>query len=374
MAMSTAQLKVPFVDLKAQYANIRDEVLAAIQDVVDSAHFIGGPWLDKFEGEFADYVGAKYAIGLSSGTSALELALKAAGIGPGDEVIVPANTFFATAEAVSNIGATPVFADVVSETFHVDVSSVAEHITRRTKAIIPVHLYGRAMDLTQLLELSRETGLLIIEDAAQAHGSSWNGARVGSSGRLCCFSFYPGKNLGAYGDAGAVTTDDPELAIRLKMLRDHGSRVKYEHPLIGTNARLDSIQAAVLAVKLPYLDNWNHLRFRHAQRYASALAGSSVRPPTIPQEGSHNFHLFVVRSPHRDALAAFLGERGISTGIHYPTPLHLTEAYGKMGYGKKGTLPVSEELATHILSLPMFPELTEEQIDYVVETILEFKP
>ena len=249
----------------------------------DSGHFVGGEYVEKFEEEFARFTGAKYAVGLSSGTSALELALKAAGVVPGDEVIVPANSFFATAEAVSNVGAVPVFSDVDAKTFHLDVSGVEKRITKKTRAIIPVHLYGYAMDLTQLEALCARHGLELIEDGAQVVGVGRNGKPAGSSGRLTCFSFYPGKNLGAYGDAGAVTCNDPARIQALRILRDHGSPAKYQHSVIGTNARLDAVQAAILSVKLPYLKAWNTLRVRHAKRYAAALAGSKVVAPGISE-------------------------------------------------------------------------------------------
>jgi dTDP-4-amino-4,6-dideoxygalactose transaminase len=369
---TTLAIEVPFLDLKTQYCALESEVNRAIADVLESAQFVGGPFVERFEQEFASYIGAKYAIGVSSGTSALELALKAAGIEPGDEVLVPANSFFATAEAVSNVGAKPVFTDVNPRTFHLDIASAERMITSQTRGIIPVHLYGRAMDLRQVAEFAAAHRLQIIEDAAQAHGSVRDGVKVGASGRLTCFSFYPGKNLGAYGDAGAVTTDDAEQARKLRLLRDHGSPAKYRHSVIGTNARLDSIQAAVLSVKLRYLDGWNQLRRRHAVNLSSALTGSPVTPPEIPAGNEHVFHLFVVRSRQRDALRSYLAAKGIGTGIHYPVPLHLTEAYQQLGYPGKGALPVTEQLAEEIVSLPMFAELADEQIEYTIDAIRNF--
>lgn len=366
-------VRVPFVDLKAQYAWLKDEVQEAIWSVLDSSHFVGGEWVEKFEEEFARYAGARFAIGVGSGTAAIELALKAKRIGPGDEVIVPANTFFATAEAVSNVGATPVFADVNPVTYHIDPASVRAQITPNTRAVIPVHLYGRAADLSEIERLASLWNIEIIEDACQAHGIERGGIRMGGSGRLTCFSFYPGKNLGAYGDAGAVTCNDPELARTLRMLRDHGSPRKYRHNLIGMNSRLDAIQAAVLSVKLQYLDDWNAKRRRHARELANGLRGTEgILSPELPPEGQHNFHLYVVRSRRRDALMTFLQQRGIQTGIHYPVPLHLTTAYQNLGYPRRGLLPIAEMLAAEILSLPMYPELTEEQIGYVIATIQQF--
>jgi dTDP-4-amino-4,6-dideoxygalactose transaminase len=367
-----AEVRIPFIDLRAQYDSIREEVLTAFNGVLDSAHFVGGDWVEQFEEEFARAVGARYAIGVGSGTAALELSLEAAGIGSGAEVIVPANSFFATAEAVSNVGAIPVFADVDPLTFHLDVFSVQRRITDKTRAIIPVHLFGRAMDLTEIERLAAVHGLLIIEDACQAHGVKRAGVSVGGSALLACFSFYPGKNLGAYGDAGAITCNDAENARKLRILRDHGSPSKYQHTSIGTNSRLDALQAAVLSVKLRHLQEWNALRVRHAKVLSQALQNDGIRPPLIPSDGEHNFHLFVIRTRHRDALKNFLRERGIDTGIHYPVPLHLTPAYQELGYPRRGALPVAEALADEILSLPMYAELSEEQLGHLVSSLKEF--
>jgi len=371
MTTSAIQLGVPFVDLKLQYSSIREQILDAVSRVLDSGHFIGGEYVERFEEQFARFTSARHAIGVSSGTAALELALKAFVIGPGDEVIVPANSFFATAEAVSNVGAAPVFADVDAATFHLDIADVERRISTKTRAVIPVHLYGRAMDLTRLEDLCSHHNLKIIEDAAQAHGTAINGAKVGSSGRLTCFSFYPGKNLGAYGDAGAVTCNDLQLANFIRLLRDHGSPSKYQHSAIGINGRLDAIQAAILSIKLPRLAAWNSSRVAHANLYAQLMAGSKTRTPEIPACGEHNFHLFVVRVEDRDRVKTELSRSGIQTGIHYPVPLHLTPAYQKLRYSGSGSMPVSEQIATEILSLPMFPELTSEQIEHVTDTLRE---
>jgi dTDP-3-amino-3,4,6-trideoxy-alpha-D-glucose transaminase len=368
---TSAKWKVPFVDLKAQFASIQSEIADSIDRVLHSAQFIGGDWVERFEEQFARSVGARFAVGVSSGTAALELSLKCLQIGQGDEVVVPANTFFATAEAVSNVGATPVFADVDRETFHLNVDCVERVTTARTRAVIAVHLYGRAMDMTALQEFAEAKRLLIIEDAAQAHGDQRGGIPVGGSGRLTCFSFYPGKNLGAYGDAGAVTCNDAHQAEQLRLLSDHGSPAKYVHSIIGTNSRLDGIQAAVLSIKLPHLSEWNSRRVSHAKSYADKLNGSSVQIAPMPLIGEHNFHLFVVRVAYRDDLKEHLQQRGIEAGIHYPIPLHLTAAYQQMGYPGRGSLPVAEALSGEILSLPMYPELTESQIDYVTTAILD---
>jgi dTDP-4-amino-4,6-dideoxygalactose transaminase len=368
---TAVKTQVPFLDLKAQYSSIREEIQASVEAVFESAHYVGGEWVEKFEYEFAQYIGAKYAVAVGSGTAALELALKAANICSGDEVIVPANSFFATAEAVSNVGAKPVFADVNAETFHLDASSVERCINPKTRAVIPVHLYGRAVDLNQIEELAKEHSLQIIEDACQAHGARCDGVLIGGAGRLTCFSFYPGKNLGAYGDAGAITCNDSEHAQALRILRDHGSPAKYHHVVVGTNSRLDSIHAAVLCVKLRHLDEWNAFRVCHATTYRIGLDGCGIILPKAVSEGGHNYHLFVIRVAERDELQTFLRERGIETGIHYPVPLHRTLAYQSLGYRADG-LPTAEKLANEILSLPMYPELTDEQINTVIKAIEDF--
>ncbi len=363
---------VPFVDLRAQYAGIRAEVDAAIHGVLESAHFVGGAALELFEQDYAAFVGAGYCVGVANGTDAITLALKAAGIGSGDEVLVPANSFFATAEAVSNANAIPIFVDVDPVSFHMSLAGAEEAITSRTRAIIPVHLYGRAMDLGGFEALAARRNLVLIEDCAQAHGAEIRGQVIGSSGRLTCYSFYPGKNLGAYGDGGAVTTSDPDLAARLRVLRDHGSPAKYEHSVVGVNSRLDSLQAAVLSVKLRYLRQWNAARRNHARKLAAALEGSPIIPPAIPEGNQHVFHLFVVRCSQRDELKHFLGEKGIQTGVHYPISLHLTGAYQALGAPGRGSKPIAEMLAGEILSLPMHPELSEEQIACVIAALREF--
>ncbi|ABF40084.1 DegT/DnrJ/EryC1/StrS aminotransferase [Candidatus Koribacter versatilis Ellin345] len=370
--MPNADVKVPFVDLKAQYAAIKHEVGDAVSDVLQSCHFVGGPALENFETRFAEYLGAKHCVGVGNGTDAITLALRAAGIGRGDEVLVPANTFFATAEAVTNAGATPVFVDVDASTFHMDAPYAESAITSRTASILPVHLYGQAMDLRPILAIAQRHNLLVIEDCAQAHGAQMHGKTVGSSGRLTCFSFYPGKNLGAYGDGGAITTSDPALHQRLRLLRDHGSPVKYQHHEIGFNSRLDALQAAVLTVKLPYLDIWNAARHANATKLVELIRELPLVVPEIPGRLRHVFHLFVVRCTQRDKLVAFLTQHGIQAGIHYPVPLHLTPAYQALGAPGRGALPVAEQLASEILSLPMFPELNDDQISYIAEVLHDF--
>jgi dTDP-4-amino-4,6-dideoxygalactose transaminase len=363
---------VSFLDLKAQYSALREEMNAAVLHVLKTGSFVGGPVLEKFEHEFATFVGAKHCIGVANGTDAITLAARAAGLGPGDEVLVPANSFFASAEAISNAGAAPVFVDVDPVTFHMDPGRAAEAVTDRTRAMVAVHLYGRAMNMKPFETLASKHNLVIIEDCAQAHGAAMNGDTVGASGRLTCYSFYPGKNLGAYGDGGAVTTSDPDLMRRLRILRDHGSPARYEHSVVGWNSRLDALQAAVLSVKLPYLHRWNSSRRQLAKKLAAALQGSPIIPPTVPKGNQHLFHLLVVRCLRRDELKHFLDEMGIQTGIHYPVPLHLTAAYQSLGAPGRGSKPVAELLSSQILSLPIYPELSDQQIEYIIAALRQF--
>ncbi len=315
----------------------------------------------------------RYAIGVDSGTSALELALRALDIGPGDEVITAANTFIATALAITYTGAKPVLVDVDPLTYNMDPACLEEAITERTKAVMPVHLYGQAADMDPILELARQRHLAVIEDACQAHGATYQGKRVGSMGDAAAFSFYPAKNLGAYGDGGAVVTNDERIAQAVRMLRNYGQSVKYVHDLRGYNRRLDTLQAAVLLAKLKYLDEWNAARRKHAQAYRRQLTGAEVIAPGTADYGDPVWHLYVVRSQDRDGLRKHLTERGISTGIHYPVPIHLQQAYADLGYGP-GTLPVTERACDQVLSLPMYAELAPEQIAYVAEAIKQFTP
>jgi len=369
-------MSVPFVDLQAQYRAIKREVDEAIARVVESAAFILGREVEAFEAAFADYLGARFCVGVNSGTAAIQLAVTACGIGAGDEVIVPANTFFATAEAVSTAGATPVFVDADPISYTIDVNRIEAAITERTRAIIPVHLYGQPADLDPIFELAARHDLSVIEDAAQAHGTLYKGRRVGALGRANCFSFYPGKNLGAYGEGGAVVTDDAEVARRVRLLREHGSEQKYRHEIVGYNFRLEGIQGAVLNVKLKHLDGWNDLRRAHAARYQELLAeangggNSLVLPQELPY-ARHIYHLYVVQTEARDALQKHLSAAGIQTGIHYPVPVHLQPAYNSLGY-RQGDFPAAERQAARVLSLPMFPELTDEQITRVAEIVRSF--
>ncbi|HKP35550.1 MAG TPA: DegT/DnrJ/EryC1/StrS family aminotransferase [Pyrinomonadaceae bacterium] len=360
--------RVPFVDLAAQYQSIRNEIDSAIARVIENTSFILGPEVEAFERAFAEYVSARFCVGLNSGTAALHLALLAAGIGAGDEVIVPANSFFATAEAVSVVGSTPIFVDADATSYTIDSGKIEKAITPRTRAIIPVHLYGQPADLDPVFEIARRHNLLVVEDAAQAHGAEYKGRRVGALGDVGCFSFYPGKNLGAYGEGGAIVTNDEKLAHRVRLLRDHGSAQKYRHDIVGYNFRLEGIQAAVLNVKLKHLDRWNDLRRRHAARYTELLTDAKLILPTEMAYARHVYHLYVVQSDARDQLQKQLADAGIQTGIHYPIPIHLQPAYASLGH-KSGDFPEAERQADRVLSLPMFAELTDEQIKSVARTI-----
>jgi dTDP-4-amino-4,6-dideoxygalactose transaminase len=368
-------MPVPFVDLQAQYRSIKAEIDAAVQRVLDTSAFILGREVESFERDFAGYVGARECVGVSNGTAALHLALMACGVGAGDEVIVPANTFFATPEAVSAAGATPVFADVDPVTYNLDPAKTEAAVTERTRAVIPVHLYGQPADLDAVDEVAKRHNLTVIEDAAQAHGARYKGRRVGALARAGCFSFYPGKNLGAYGEGGAVTTDDPEVARRVRLLRDHGSTVKYRHEVVGYNLRLEGIQGAVLSVKLKHLDGWNALRRRHAARYRELLGPlEEAGALSLPREAAyaeHVYHLFVVQTSARDSMQRFLSAANVHTGVHYPVPAHLQPAYAALGR-REGDFPESERQSRRVLSLPMFAELTERQLAYVAHAVEDF--
>jgi dTDP-4-amino-4,6-dideoxygalactose transaminase len=365
---------IPLVDLKAQYRTIRDEVRVAIDEVLEGMQLTIGPNVMAFDQEFAAFCGAKHAIGVGSGTDALQLAIRALGISSGDEVITVSHTFFATVEAILYSGARPILVDVDEKTFNMDLVAAAQAITPRTKAIMPVHLYGRTVDMKPLLALAKEKGLQIIEDACQAHGAVLDtGTLAGASGRVSAFSFYCSKNLGAYGEAGSITTNDDALATELRSLREHGQSTRYYHPVIGYNARLDEIQAAILRIKLRKLPEWNARRLAIARHYNDRLKNSGVIAPEIPEGGRHVFHCYVIRVPdgRRDALRQYLSERGIGTGVHYPVPIHLQEASAFLGY-RLGDFPVTELLASEVVSLPMYAELTDVQVDAVAAAVAEF--
>ena len=391
-------MQVPFLDLKAQYKQIEQEVVPVVTEAMAGGAFIGGPQVAGFETEFAEFCDSRYCIGVGSGTDALHFALMAAGIGPGDEVITVANTFIATTEAISQVGAVPVFVDVDPRTYTMDpeklqkflekkcipdkstnqpvIPSTHQPINQSTKrpvrAVIPVHLYGQPADMEPILELARQHNLVVIEDACQAHGALYKNKTAGSMGTAGCFSFYPGKNLGAFGEAGAVVTQDETIACRIRMLRDHGQREKYYHAIEGFNGRLDAIQAGVLRIKLKRLKRWNQARREHAAYYTELLAG--IQNVILPEEADFAeavYHLYVILVDNRDGLQEFLQTRGIHTGLHYPLPLHLQKAYAHLGY-QEGDLPVAESAAKRLLSLPIYPEITKPQIEYVVQSIKEF--
>ncbi|MCC4908032.1 DegT/DnrJ/EryC1/StrS aminotransferase family protein [Microbacterium sp. cx-59] len=360
---------VPFLDLAAQQAEVADEVLRGWERQLRTAAFIGGADVDAFEREYADYIGVAHVVGVSNGTDALELAYRALGIGPGDEIIMPANTFIATAEAASRLGAVPVFVDIDDTSLLIDPAMIESAITSRTRAIAPVHLFGQTAPMGLISALARRHDLFVVEDAAQAQGASGPSGRAGSLGHVAATSFYPGKNLGAAGDAGAVLTDDPALAARVRTLGAHGSSVKYVHDRVGMNARLDAVQATVLRAKLRRLDGWNGARRSAADRYAELLADvPGVRLPVSRPGNDDVWHLYVIRVDERDRVLAELGAAGIGAGIHYPTPVHLTEAYADLGY-RRGQFPVAEAAADRILSLPMFPHLTAAQQHRVAEGV-----
>jgi dTDP-4-amino-4,6-dideoxygalactose transaminase len=359
---------IPFVDLKAQYASIRNEVDAAIQGVLQSCQFTLGSEVAAFETEFAAYCQAKHGIGVNTGTSALHLALLAADVGPGDEVITVPFTFVATVSAIDYVGAKAVFVDIDPRSFNIDPGAIEAAITAKTKAILPVHLYGQPADMDPIREIARRHRLVVIEDACQAHGAEYRGRRAGSLGDMACFSFYPGKNLGAYGEGGMVVTDNPEYARTIRMLRDWGAERKYHHVLKGYNYRLEGIQGAVLRVKLRYLEAWTEARRAAAARYDRLLGGSGVRTPEAMPDVRHVYHIYAIRTPRRQAWQEALQAQGIQTGIHYPTPVHLLPAFADLGYAS-GDFPHSERAANEVLSLPMFPELTAAQCEEVARAV-----
>jgi dTDP-4-amino-4,6-dideoxygalactose transaminase len=372
---AVATQEIPLVDLKAQYATIRDEVRHAIDEVLESMQLTIGPNVKAFDQEFATYIGTKHAIGVGSGTDALQLAIRACGVSGGDEVITVSHTFFATVEAILYANARPILVEIDEKTMLMDPAAVAAAITPRTKAIIPVHLYGRAVDLKPLRQIAQDRNITIIEDAAQAHGALLDdGRKAGSGGRVNCFSFYCSKNLGAYGEAGSITTNDDRLAEELRALREHGQSTRYYHPVVGYNARLDEIQAAILRIKLRRLEEWNARRRAIARMYDERLRGIGVTAPEIPADiRRHVFYTYTIRVPggRRDDLRKYLGERGIGTQIHYPVPIHLQQSAEFLGY-RKGDMPVTERVASEVLSLPMYAELTDEQLERVADSVRSF--
>ena len=386
-------MQVPFLDLKAQYKQLEAEILPMIKEAMENSAFIGGPNLSGFEKEFAEFCQTKFCVGVNSGTDALRFALMAAGVGPGDEVITVPNTFIATTEAISQVGAVPVFVDVDERTCNMDPEKLREFLeekclfdqsanqhnqpvnkstNRPVTAVIPVHLYGQPADMDPIMKIAQKYHLAAIEDACQAHGARYRGKSAGAIGAAGCFSFYPGKNLGAYGEGGAVVTDDTEINQKIRVIRDHGQQEKYIHEIEGYNGRLDAIQAGVLRIKLKRLRHWNQARQTHAALYDELLGQiPAVRFAEVADFAESAYHLYVIMVADRDGLQQFLGEKGIATGLHYPLPLHLQKAYEHLGY-KRGAFPVAEKAAARLLSLPMYPELTRDQIEYVADSIKEF--
>lgn len=363
-------MKIPLVDLVAQQAEIADDVAEPLQRVFDRAEFIGGAAVGEFESAYGSALGVRHCIGVANGTDAIELALRAVGVGAGDEVILPANTFIATAEAVVRVGASPVLVDVDPVHLLIDPEVVRAAVTDRTRAIVPVHLYGQVAPVEQLLDIAADAGAVVVEDAAQSQGATRFGRAAGSLGTVAATSFYPGKNLGAAGDAGAVMTDDGQIATTVRLLGAHGSRVRYEHEVVGMNSRLDTIQAVILSAKLKRLDDWNERRRRAARRYHDLLRGADVVLPRSLEGNQDVWHLYVVRLAERDRVLSVLADAGIGAGIHYPTPVHLTEAFASLGLAR-GNFPVAEQAAGEILSLPIYPHITPEQQEYVASVLLE---
>jgi dTDP-4-amino-4,6-dideoxygalactose transaminase len=363
---------IPVFELKGQYNAIKDEVNEAVARVLESGWFILGQEVEAFEEEFSAYCGLSHGIGVGSGTEALHLALMACGVGPGDEVITVPHTAVATVAAIELTGARPVFVDIDPHSYIIAPDQLESRLTAQTRAVVPVHLYGQAADLDPILEIAQRRGLTVVEDCAQAHGAEYKGRRVGSFGRVACFSFYPTKNLGAYGDGGMVVTDDGALAQKVRLLRQYGWEKRYVSSLRGLNSRLDEIQAAILRVKLRHLDKWSEARRARARLYGELLAGSGVVTPIEMDYGRHVYHLYVIRCPHRDALKDYLAEHGVSTAIHYPVPIHLQEAYSVLGY-RRGDFPVAEACASEILSLPMYPELRADEVREVSDLVRGYK-
>jgi dTDP-4-amino-4,6-dideoxygalactose transaminase len=365
-------MKVPFVDLKAQYAALKDEFDAAIMSAVADTAFIGGGRAAKFEEEFAAYLGAEHCVAVGNGTDAIEIALAALGIGAGDEVILPANTFFATAEAVSNVGAKPVFVDIDADYYNIDPAKIDERVTERTKAVIAVHLYGLPAEMDEIMAVTKRRGLKLIEDCAQAHGATYKGQKVGTFGDAATFSFYPSKNLGAFGDAGAIVTNSQATADQARLIANHGQLEKNRHTTIGRNSRMDGIQAAVLSVKLPHLDAWLDARRANAERYDELLR-DKFPVPVAPEHSTHTYHLYVVRVLDRDAVAAKLKDGGIESGVHYPIAIPFMEAYANLRC-KPNAVPIAHAQMGELLSLPMYAELTPEQIEFVCKTLIAAVP
>ncbi len=365
-------MQIPIFTPVRQYLNLKEEIDQAIQKVLNKGNFILGDEVAEFERRISEYLGVKHAIGVASGTDALQIALMAVDLKPGDEVITTPFTFVATAETIALLGGKPIYVDIDEKTYNLNPELIEGKITERTKVIIPVHLYGQPAEMDDILEIARKYNLYIIEDSAQALGSEYKGRKVCTFGDIACISFFPTKNLGAFGDAGMIVTDNDELAEKIRMIRVHGSKVRYNHEVLGVNSRLDTIQAAILLVKMKYLDAWNNKRIEIAQKYNKWLSDiDNIRTPYREPYNKHIYHQYTIRTNQRNELAQFLKEKGIQTAVHYPIPLHLQKAFSYLGY-KEGDFPISEACSKEVLSLPMFPELKDDEVEYVVESIREF--
>jgi len=366
-------MEIKFLDLKAQYPLIKKEILEKLNDIIENTAFVSGKYVKDFEKSFADYLGVKNCIAVNNGTSALYLSLFANGLNSGDEVIVPVNTFIATAEAVSLLGARPIFVDINESNYNINPSEIEAKITQKTKAIIPVHLYGQCADMDPILKIAERHNLFVIEDACQAHGAEYKGRKAGSMGKCGAFSFYPGKNLGAWGEGGAIATNDDGLADKIRLIRDHGSRKKYYHEIVGGNFRMNEFQGAVLSTKIKYLEEWNESRRKNAKLYLELLNhNSGIIVPFVEEYNKPAWHLFVVRVQERDKFITYSNNKGIQTGIHYPFPLHLTDAFRHLGY-KDGDFPIAEKVQREIVSLPMYPELESGQVKCAADVINKYK-
>lgn len=363
-------MQIPFVDLTAQYKSIQPEIDAAIANVIAETAFISGKYAQTFEKEFAAWLGVAHCIACANGTDAIEIMLQAMGIGAGDEVIVPACSWISTSETVSFVGAKPVFVDIDRQTYLIDPEKIEAKITDKTKAIIPVHLHGQAADMTRIMAIAEKHNLLVLEDCAQAHGATWNGKKVSTFGHAATFSFYPGKNLGAYGDAGAMTTNDKDLAVMVRMIANHGQLKKHNHVMEGRNSRLDGLQGAILSAKLPHVDAWTEARQRHAATYNRLLAGSGLKTPTVANAATHVYHVYVIEVPAREQIIQALDEAGIAHAIHYPVPLPFLKPYADQ-QATPADYPAAHDAHTKILSLPMYPEMTDDMIQYVVNVLLK---
>ena len=365
-------MNIPLLDLKAQYESIKDEINAAVIGVLESGNYVLGPNVKALEEEVAAYCGVKYGIGVANGTDALFLSLKAYGIGPGDEVITTPYTFFATAEVISLVGATPVFVDIDPRTYNIDATKIEQKITKKTKAIIPVHIFGQMADMGTIMEIAKKYNLLVVEDACQAIGAEYKGKKAGSIGRISCFSFFPTKNLGGYGDGGMIVTNDGEIAEKIRVLRMHGSKPKYYHSILGYNSRLDELQAAILRVKFKYLDKWNQQRREKAKIYDETLGNNILSVPYIAEGNISIYHLYIIRSKNRDDLMQKLKEKGIGCAVYYPIPLHLQRVYKVLGYAE-GDLLEAEKASKESIAIPLYPELSEGMIREICRIILDAK-